>query len=108
MLPRKHRLAKVRDFAHLKETGKTRRTRFFTVRYTKTEQKDSRVAVIVSAKVSKKAVERNKLKRRLRNILSKRLRDLPKHTDVAFYAHGSASKATFSDIEADIEQLLNG
>ena len=107
MLARKHRLGRVRDFENLKKQGRSRRTRFFSVRYAASDHPEPRIAVVVSTKISKKAVERNKLRRRARSILSKHLHSIPKKTDVAFYANISAKKASFAELSQDLDHFFH-
>lgn len=107
MLSRKHRLGRVRDFENLKKQGRSSRTRFFSVRYAASDQPEPRIAVVVSTKISKKAVERNKLRRRVRSIIFKHLHSVPKRTDVAFYANISAKKASFAELSKDLDHFFH-
>lgn len=75
MLAKKHRLP-VQFF--LKKTGKIYRGRYFLLKVFDPEQDFSRVGVVVGRKVSKKAAERNKLKRIVFNFFRDNLEKLPK------------------------------
>lgn len=70
MLPRKNRLTKKTDFEKLKKYGKSFQAKSFALLVKQREgDLPPRFGFIVSKKISRKAVERNKVKRRLRNIV---------------------------------------
>jgi ribonuclease P protein component len=69
MVPAKHRLRGDANFQRLMSRGRAFFSSFLTVRLVPNKEKVSRFAFVVSAKTSKKAVERNKLKRKLREIV---------------------------------------
>ena len=72
MLPQKNRLNKKKDFDAVFKKGKSSFDELLGVKILKNnKQKFSRFGIIVSSKVSKKAVKRNKIKRRIRNIIRK-------------------------------------
>lgn len=75
MLPRQHRLAKDRDIKRVFAQGRSFFNPFFTLKYLKLAAQ-TRFAFVVSAKVSKKAVKRNRLKRVLREQVRKNLESL--------------------------------
>ncbi len=64
-------------------------------------------AVVVSKKVSAKAVDRNKVKRRTRSASLKALTDLKKPVAVIFYAKREAKDAEFIELKRDIEALFS-
>ena len=67
----------------------------------------AKCAAVASKKVAQKAAERNKIKRRCRAILSKRMMNIQKPVALVFYAKADAKNAKFSAIESDIEALLS-
>lgn len=69
MLPASFRLYKRSDFKHLFANGRVIYNQYFNIRYIKNNEKNSRFAILVSKKVSKKAVKRNRLKRVIREII---------------------------------------
>ena len=71
MLPEKNRLSKKKDFDKVFKKGKSSFDGLLGVKMLKNEQEFTRFGIIVSSKVSKKAVIRNKIKRRIRNIIAK-------------------------------------
>ncbi len=68
--------------------------------------KQSRVAVITSLRVSKKAVERNRLKRRLRSIIQPWLKQMPKPYDCLIIAQSKANAASYQELAQAVEQSL--
>lgn len=67
----------------------------------------AKCASVVSKKVSLKAVERNKVKRRFRNILSGRISGVHKAVALVFYAKREAKDADFGELERDVEVLFS-
>lgn len=60
----------------------------------------SRFGVVVGLKVSKKAVKRNLIKRRLREIVRKHLPNLISGRDVMIMVNAKALGAEYADLEA--------
>lgn len=65
MLPKKYRLKKEKDFENVFKKGRLLQNKFLVVRFLKTKSNFNRFGIVVSSKVSKKATERNKIKRRV-------------------------------------------
>ena len=65
-----------------------------------------RFGVVVSKKVSLKAVKRNKLKRQVNHILRNELKKFSKSYDIIFIATKKISSAKFSQISEDIEKTI--
>ncbi len=72
MLKKENRLTKKKDFESLFEKGKGIKQDSLYLKYKKNNLKKSRVSIIVGKNYSKKAVERNKIKRRIREIIKKK------------------------------------
>lgn len=69
MLKKQLRLAKTQDVQKVFAHGRAFFNPFFTVRFKPSNLEASRFTVVVSTKVSKKAVQRNRIKRVLREFL---------------------------------------
>jgi ribonuclease P protein component len=69
MLLKENRLKKKKDFERVFSQGRNLKGDFLFFKTINNKLEDNRIGFIVSKKVSKKAVERNKIKRRLREIL---------------------------------------
>lgn len=83
MLPLRNRLKKERDFENIFKNGGSFKSGFLYVRVISNNLILSRFGFIISKKVSLKATERNKTRRRLREIIRKILPDIKKGYDVA-------------------------
>jgi ribonuclease P protein component len=69
MIKRLHRFHGRGSLTFLYKNGRTVRGEFLSLRYTNARQDDYRLAVVVSKKVSKKAVVRNRIRRRIYEII---------------------------------------
>jgi ribonuclease P protein component len=97
MLQKPNRLREERIINALFAKGASYRTPYFILRYTKKEQAEPRYTVIVSKKISKKAVERNKIKRRIREALRLQIASSPIIDCVILGSH--------KILDADFEEL---
>ena len=69
MFKKENRLTKKKDFDRIFRLGRASYNKILGVRALENSLKKNRFGVIVSGKVSKKAVERNRLKRQIKAIL---------------------------------------
>lgn len=69
--PKKNRISGEKDFQKIVSTGKTVQNSFFFVYYLKNSFQYNRFAIVISSKVASKAVERNKVRRRVSEIIRK-------------------------------------
>jgi len=82
MLKQKNRLTKKKDFDSAFKQGRGFKQGLLYFKIKNNNLDSSRFGFIVSKKFSKKAVERNKIKRRLREIIKKELPRIKKPIDV--------------------------
>ena len=82
MLARRFRLVSPRDFALIYKTSRRRTSRYFLIRLARGRSPVTRLAVVVSTKVSKRAVVRNRLKRQVRAVARELLPNLPTGWDI--------------------------
>jgi ribonuclease P protein component len=106
MLPKENRLKKKKDFENIFKNGKTFRSKNITVKYLFNEIEDNKIGFVVSKKFSKKATERNKVKRRLREIVRKNKKQIKKGVDIILIALPSLKGLTFEEIEKEIKNIL--
>ena len=107
MLSKKYRLKKKKDFERVYKQGKGIRQDFLFLRAGKNNLENSRIGIVVSAKVSKKAVERNLFKRRLREALRKKLPDMRPGLDIIIIVlKGFTKEISFQSIEQTLEEML--
>ena len=86
MLSKINRLKKQKDIERVFKQGEGIREDFLFLKFVKNNLMTSRFAFIVSLKVSKKAILRNKIKRRLRELVKSRLSKIKKGYDIVLTA----------------------
>lgn len=107
MLPLKHRLKKKKDFAKVYKKGKGFKQDFLFLKAVENGLDNTRIGIVVSAKIAKKAVERNLIKRRLREIIRKRIEEIKPGLDIVIITlKGMSRKTSFQAIEEAIDKLL--
>ncbi|HET9031423.1 MAG TPA: ribonuclease P protein component [Dokdonella sp.] len=102
--PRTARLLKPGDFAALRGSSKRIGVRHFLAEYSSNKQPTSRLGQAVSRRVSKRAVDRNRIKRLVRESYRHVLADLP-CVDILLIARSSAVKTPSADLRADLASL---
>lgn len=105
MAPRFDRLTRQKDFDTLKRRGTSGNSRFVTVRFSAGGQ-TKRLAVIVSHKVSKKAVARNKVRRRVRAILSELPNTLLRNGSLLVIARPNSDTAPYATLKEGLLRAL--
>ncbi|KKR13862.1 MAG: Ribonuclease P protein component [Candidatus Woesebacteria bacterium GW2011_GWA1_39_21b] len=106
MLSKSRRIEKS-DLAELIRSGRSFQSPLFTIRAFKTtDQKPSRLAVVVAKKTAPKAVTRNFLKRRLKYALVKRLAEIKPGFCIAFWLKQDLSQIKYQDFEQKVFELL--
>lgn len=104
MFERKYRLSKRNDFQSIFNDGQKKFNRFFSLRYKSNTLDNSRIAVVVSNKVSKKATVRNKIKRQIRSSISVFLPNFKQNFDIIINVLSPSLDQKKSIIQ---EELLN-
>lgn len=82
MLSREYKLKKDNDFKKVFEKGKFYHSDFIKIRFLKNDLKVTRFGIVVSSKISKKAVSRNRIRRRLEEIIRIRLDQIRSGFDI--------------------------
>lgn len=103
MLPKENRLKKKKDFEKLFKDGMSFQEKFLVLKINKNNLSNNRFGFIVSKKISKKAVVRNKIKRRLREIVKKGINDYRKGFDIAVIALPGVELKTFEEMSRALE-----
>jgi len=86
MLAKKYRLTKDKEFEKVMKKGKAAYSPVLMLKFVKNDLDYTRVGVIVSNKVSKKAVRRNLARRRIREIIRLVFKNLGKGIDLVIIA----------------------
>lgn len=106
MLPRPQRVTKRTAWQQLHARGTTAHGRDIVLKYRRTGGNPTKVGFIVGTRTSKKATERNRVKRRLRNIIRKHRSRLVSGYDIALISRPRIITASFVELEDQVLQLL--
>jgi ribonuclease P protein component len=107
MLPFSNRLVKKRDFAKVQRMGHFCNADQLSLKFLENGLSEARIGIIVGKKFSLKAVERNGLKRRLKEIARQKIGRLKKGWDVVIMAKKSQNKVKTSEtLEVTLEKML--
>jgi len=106
MLPKENRLKKKKDFQSISGKGKELRNGFLILKFLKNNLEISRFGFVVSKKISNKATIRNKVKRRLREILRIYLPKIKLGYDLIFFTRKGIEEKKFQEIKEKVEYLL--
>lgn len=107
MLTSKNRLRKKNDIDGVFKKGRTAAGSFVFFKLIENFLNINRFAFIVSRKISKKAVLRNKIKRRLREVIKKNIPNLPQGFDFLIIAKPIIVNKNFREIEKDINEIFH-
>jgi ribonuclease P protein component len=115
-LHRSHRLKRRQDFSVVYKKGQRTTSVYLTLRVLRmplpqAEQAfaktvPTRIGIVVSQKVSKRAVVRNRIKRQLRAIVSLLLPEFATGWDVIIAVHPQAKECEYNDFLQELKQLL--
>ncbi|WP_158881136.1 ribonuclease P protein component [Rhodanobacter sp. L36] len=103
-LPREARLRRPSEFAALRLSSGRAGGRCFHVRYRSNELGHARLGLAISKRVSKRAVERNRIKRLLRESFRRIQHQLPA-VDVMVMAREQAAGIPGSELLIELDQL---
>lgn len=106
MLPKENRLRQEQDFKQLARAGQAVFSPNLSLKLLRNNSDLSRFGIIVSTKVSKKAVLRNRLKRRLREIIRLNLPQLKKGFDVMILTRTAAKDFEYLQLKEILEGLF--
>lgn len=106
MLPKQNRLKKKKSFDEVFKKGKILRAPDFFLKYLEKEAAEARIGFVVSKKVSKRAVQRNKAKRRLREAFRSPIKLLSQGIDVVVVANPSIKSRTLREIAEEVVSTL--
>lgn len=110
MLAKPYRLRKFRDFSQVYRQGFRCRSRCFSLcvyaRLADIQEKPVRIGVTVGQKVSKKAVVRNQVKRRIRAVCRHLLSSFKPGYDVVIIARSAATRCEYSEFLQQLTQLF--
>lgn len=106
VLPQLNRLKKNKDINHVLKKGKRLKEGFLILKKIPNQLEQVRFVFIVSQKFSKNATLRNKIKRRLRELVGLRLKKIKKGIDIALIAVPGLENKDFWGVEETINKLF--
>jgi ribonuclease P protein component len=106
MLARNYRLSSQNDFNRVFKQGKRAFSGYFRVFYCPNNLNNSRLAVVVSNKVSKKATARNLLKRQVREILRKKIAKFRYNLDIIINILPTSPGLSYKKLEQELAELF--
>ena len=106
MLPAIHRLKQEKDFSLLARSRKIAFSKALGLKMRENGLPHSRFGVVVGLKVHKKAVRRNLIRRRIREIVRKHLPLLATGKDVMIMVNSKALDADYAELETQVLSCL--
>ena len=99
MLVIKYRLTKQKEFDNVWQTGRSNFNECLGIKVSKNKLANSRFGFIVSAKISKKATDRNQTKRRFRQVIKGSLEEIKPGYDVVIIAQKAIINKEYKEIK---------
>jgi ribonuclease P protein component len=106
MLAKENRIKKKKDFDKLFKKAKSIKTNNFILKILSNSLKKNRFGFIISQKVAKKAVKRNKIRRNLAVVAKKITNKIKSGTDIVVIALCGIIEKKQDEIEAEIKKVL--
>ena len=106
MLPRQNRLTKERDFNQTFRLGKSCFAKLLGIKAKKNNLANSRFGIVVANKVTKKATQRNKVKRQLREVIHGELKRVRPGYDFLIIALPAINDQSYEKIEKEVKNCL--
>jgi len=107
MLPKINRIKKKKDFEVIFKTAKSLKESFVILKTVKNNLGVNRFGFVVSQKVSKKATERNRVRRRLASIIKSEGKNIKAGTDLVLIALPGIEKRSFLEIKDFFNKVIN-
>lgn len=106
MLKKENRIRKKKDFDRAFKAGRSFFGKIIGLKVVVNDLEYSRFGIIISAKVSKKAVERNRIRRIIREEIKKVIQKINLGKDFVFIVNPEASQFSPKEIRLIINNLL--
>lgn len=107
MLSRPNRLRRRNDFTRVYKKGTTVHARTFSIKHAQNQLGHPRIGIVVSTKVSKKAVIRNRLRRRFYAQMRHLLPRINGGVDIVIMVRHSAIDQESAQIARDLEKTFH-
>jgi len=106
VFPQKNRLRHEQDIKTLFLKGKSVFGNVVGLKFRRNEFFETRFAVIIGTKVSKNAVDRNRIRRKIREVIRVHISEIACGYDVGILVRPEAVKKTKQEIETAVVQVL--
>ena len=106
MLAKLNRISQDKDFKKLKQKGRSLSSPHLRFKYLANNLSSNRFAVVVSLKVSKKATERNRIRRQLLEIIRLNLSKIKASFDFLIFVNNKALGLDYSQLETSLLATL--
>jgi len=106
MLAKTNRLTKDKDFNNVFKKGRSSFDKLIGIKAVPDQQENSRFGILVSSKISKKAVERNKIKRQIREIIRLQLDKIKSGYDIVIITLPEILGKNYQEIEQSVDRNL--
>lgn len=106
MLKQENRIRLNKEFDRIFKTGQSFYGKMVGIKKTANNSNKNRFGIIINTKVSKKAVERNKIRRNIREIIKNRMSALVTGNDFVIIVFPLILNKSFQEIEVEIERGL--
>ena len=106
MLPRKYKLKKDNDFKKVFNKGKYYQKDFIKIKFLENDLEINRFGLVIGLKISKKAVQRNKIKRQLEEVIQLELEQMKKGIDIIILVQPEIIEKEYQEIKETLIELF--
>jgi ribonuclease P protein component len=107
VLKKINRIGRKKEFLEIKNKGRMINSPLFGAATLVDESKEIKFGFVISKKISKRAVDRNKIKRRMGEILVKKIEKFKPGTKIVFLAKKSLLGAKIEEIEEEVNKIID-
>lgn len=104
MLKKENRLKSQGEFSRILKEGKRFSAQYLLIAATPSKEKAARVGIVISKKVEKKAVHRNRLRRIVAHVFEHLIKDSAPKADVVIIIRSKPPTEVYAALEKDIKQ----
>lgn len=106
MLKKIYRVTKDKEFQTIFRRGRYQSTAFFSINYLPNRQNLTRIGIVITKKITKKAVERNLIKRRVREIAREFHPRIKPGFDLVIVTKKPLLDADYTKLKKDLEYIF--
>jgi len=106
MLAKKYRISKDKEFQNIYKKGHIIYNPFFNIKFLPNNLRNSRFGIVISTKISKKAVVRNKSRRQIKAVICNNLNNIKPGFDIVVLTKPAITTANQEKISQTLISLL--